>query len=117
MPLDFTHSEYVRIAQADQLHMLRELIRSNPRPRDPQTEYLIRAYYRGAFPRGQDHSCPHGGQSIGEQLRATEDRCCDQLIRRSTYAALSRQLLALCNEHTPRRFLDLAQEWKIEALR
>ena len=44
-------------------------------------------------------------------------RAYNACARRTAFAALSRQLLALIDDNTPRRFLDLAIEWELEALR
>jgi hypothetical protein len=46
-----------------------------------------------------------------------EWRAYNAAARRAAFHALSRQLLALIDDNTPRRFLDLAIEWELEALR
>jgi hypothetical protein len=46
-----------------------------------------------------------------------EWRAYNAAARRAAFAAFSRQLLALIDDNTPRRFLDLAIEWELEALR
>jgi hypothetical protein len=39
------------------------------------------------------------------------------IVYSAANAYFSRQLLALIDANTPRRFVDLAQQWEIEALR
>ena len=50
-------------------------------------------------------------------LPADEWRAYNAAARRAAFAAFSRQLLALIDDNTPRRFLDIAIEWELEALR
>lgn len=56
---------------------------------------------------------------VAEEIIAAEDwlRSYNADIRSAAHRAFSRQLLALCDASTPRRFIDLAQAWEIEALR
>jgi hypothetical protein len=58
------------------------------------------------------------GPPVADEIDAAAEWCAyNAEVRRVAFAAFSRQLLALCDEHTPQRFLDLAHEWAIEALR
>jgi hypothetical protein len=59
------------------------------------------------------------GCPVADDIMAAEDewRAYNAAARRAAFHTLSRQLLALIDDNTPRRFLDLAIEWELEALR
>ena len=66
-----------------------------------------------------DRGLPFDTAPVADSLPSPDDdwRAYNASARRTAFAAFSRQLLALIDDNTPRRFLDLAVEWELEALR